>query len=582
MYKRITMLIGMLLLIPLQGATHSALLPEVRQVNAPYQNGPISIRNTAVFWLGHVTPEDNYADMRVGYNDTELYLNVAIFDRRAWYDMSPSAADLDKWDSVTILLDRDRSSNTTLDASAIRFDAQLSDWEDRAHYQQAYRGTNGQWQLGSLVFTTTAGIRWESDTVGGNNNNQNNRGWAMEMHLPFTSLGLSGPPPQGTLWGLAVAVHDRDVSSTPGADQIWPESMLPNQPGTWGQLRFGLPSYAAPPVVRRGLTTVRQGLSGASVVDAQAGGWTNCGQNVTDYFAAWGAINYAGYQFFNVQNQSDIADWPCFAKAYLTFPLDNVPPNKVIISATVTLRQFGNAGAGWTPGPQPSFIQVLWVDDTWSESALTWNNAPLAHENLGALQVDPLTSPGYPGVQRTWDVSVAAAAVYAAGEPLRLAFYSADSSYHSGRYFYSSDFADAAARPTLNVTWGDPVGGLHKTVWPVVAAQNDQVTYTLTWLGSGQAMTLTDALPVNVSLPGQITATAGVATVGAAQRRILWTGNISNGQLVTMSFPVTTLTAASIPIINQALLTDTFSGVSTASAIFIANATQVWLPLIRE
>jgi len=26
----------------------------------------------------------------------------------------------------------------------------------------------------------------------------------------------------------------------------------------------------------------------------------------------------------NVQNQSDISDWPCFSKYYVTFPLDAV------------------------------------------------------------------------------------------------------------------------------------------------------------------------------------------------------------------------------------------------------------------
>ena len=41
--------------------------------------------------------------------------------------------------------------------------------------------------------------------------------------------------------------------------------------------------------------------------------------------------------------------------------------------------------------------------------------------------------------------------------PLRLAVYAGDWDYHSGRYFRSSDFLDAQDRPTLVVSWGDPV-----------------------------------------------------------------------------------------------------------------------------
>jgi hypothetical protein len=38
---------------------------------------------------------------------------------------------------------------------------------------------------------------------------------------------------------------------------------------------------------------------------------------------------------------------------------------------------------------------------------------------------------------------------------LRLALYSADEDYHSGKYFYSSD-AGIEARPTLKVIFGNP------------------------------------------------------------------------------------------------------------------------------
>lgn len=152
-----------------------------------------------------------------------------------------------------------------------------------------------------------------------------------------------------------------------------------------------------------------------------------------------------------------MADWPCFAKYYVTFPLDGIPSGKVIISATLTLHQFGNAGE---PGQaQPSWIQALVASADWQENTITWNNALPAYENIGGAWVEPLAEhPGWPGVPRRWDVSYAVARAYSRGEPLRLVLYSADSAYHSGKYFVSSDTGDwnSEGRPRLEVVWGNP------------------------------------------------------------------------------------------------------------------------------
>jgi hypothetical protein len=101
-------------------------------------------------------------------------------------------------------------------------------------------------------------------------------------------------------------------------------------------------------------------------------------------------------------------------------------------------------------------IQVLTVDADWYEATLTWNNAPWAAENSSQAWVDPITFPGWPGVPREWDVTRAVAEAYEQGGPLRLALYSADSAYHSGKYFVSSDIGDwnAQGRPALTVIWG--------------------------------------------------------------------------------------------------------------------------------
>jgi hypothetical protein len=443
---------------PLATASAEGLGPSTRRINVPFASvvapAPYPTQ-TAVFWFGQVGPTSNYADVRAIYDNAELRITVHVFDRLLAYDDSPSPAEFANWDAVSLYLNLDGNVGSTPGPRAHRFDGQLSHWQPRAGYQAAYLGTGSGWQAATTSFQTTSGWR-----ANGFNDNLNDRGWFVKFTIPFSSLGLSAAPTQGATWGLAVAVHDRDaVANPPAPDTLWPENMSPAAPATWGQMGFGIPAYNRPPLLPVGGVTIRQGLLGANVPDAHVGGHTTCGSAYNpDFFNGWGDANYAGYHQINVQNQWDVADWPCFSKYYVTFPLDLIPPGRTIASAALTLHQFGGA---WGAEMQPSWIQVLTVGQDWDEATLTWNNAPLALENISGAWVDPMSQwPGWPGLPHSWDVSRAVAAAYAAGEPLRLALYSADGAYHSGRYFSSSNTDDwnAAARPTLSVVWGVPPG----------------------------------------------------------------------------------------------------------------------------
>ena len=437
----------------MQVAVHWGETCSCRRVNAPYFDGEVRFTETAIFWFGQVNPTANYADVRVGYNDEELHLHLAAFDRWLWYDTTPSPDDLTAWDAATLYLDLDGNVGSVPDANAYRFVAQLNWWEPRDNWQAAYWDDGSDWVAATIPFTATTGWRGNAP-----NDAADDRGWVVTFRIPFVSLGLEGPPSQGTVWGLAVILHDRDDDAgTPIPDKTWPEAMEPAEPATWGQLAFGIPSYDPSPATPGESVTIRHNLDGMTVLDAAVGGHTVCGDGL-DFWTEWGEANYAGEEQFNVQNQADVADWPCFSKYYVTLPLDAIPPGKVVMSATLTLYQFGNAGQGWEPGPQPSLIQMLTVDQDWDEDTLTWNNAPLAVENVAAAWVDPVdTFPGWPGIPWEWDASRAVAEAYAAGEPLRLALYSADAAMHSGKYFVSSDTGqwNAEGRPTLRVLWGN-------------------------------------------------------------------------------------------------------------------------------
>ncbi len=426
--------------VTVQIAGNTLLLPSIRRINAPHFDGEIRFSEMAIAWFGQVHPTDNYVDVRVGYNDQALMVDLAPFDRYLWYDETPSPADFTDWDAGTVYL--------RLGSESYQLQAQLGGDE------LAYKADGSNWVTASVPFTASIGWRGY-----GMNDGAEAKGWRVTYEIPFQSLGLAGPPPPGTVWKLGLVGHDRDdAAGTPIPVQVWPEALDTQQPQTWGDLRFGIPSYTPPTTTQRNEVTIRQGVNGAVVPDAEVGGHTTCGGDPALFFDEWGANNFAGTAQINIQNQADIADWPCFSKYYVTFPLDALPAGKAVISATLTLFMFGNAGQNHNPSdvpdePEPAWIQPLTVADDWDEATVTWNNAPLALENVGGAWVDPIALTD-PTVPYTWDVSRAVAQSYASSKPLRLVLYTAAGEYHSGKYFWSSD-ADEAVRPELRIAWGD-------------------------------------------------------------------------------------------------------------------------------
>jgi hypothetical protein len=423
----------------------------------------------AILWFGQVDNTSNYADVRLGYSENDLRLYLHIFDRRLWHDQAAVIGDLTAWDAATLYLHLDGNTGNSLSSSSYRFVGQSA----RDDVPAAYRGNGSGWTATSTPFSIVTG--WRGSSL---NSDLDDKGWWIRFLVPFSSLGLSGPPPPGTMWGLAFSVHDRDdAAGTPIPDQTWPEEMDAQRPASWGQLVFGQPSYIPPPAAPGGVVTVRHGLNGASVMDAHVGGNFTCGAGI-DHWSEWGEANYATSTQINVQNQWDVADWPCFSKYYVTFPLDAVPPGKEIISATLTMTLFGNAG--YNPeDARPSLIQALTVGEDWDEASVTWNNAPLAAENVASTWVYPVAMAGERSYH--WDVSRAVAEAYASGDPLRLALYSADGEYHSGKYFWSSDSGDwnAEGRPTLKVLWGEAAFELSATPALQLIDAGGVATYTV-------------------------------------------------------------------------------------------------------
>ena len=427
----------------IQGTTQA--VGPTRRVNVPYlQELPFE---PAIFWFGQVDPSSNSADVRVYYYEEYLMVVVHIIDRLHWSDPFKNAADLTNWDAISLYLDLDGNDGFAPGTNSYRLDAQLDG------LKAGSQGDGSTWQSDpSAAYSIETS--WRGDQ--GPNSGVDGKGWQVKYSIPFSSLGLTSPPANGTIWGFSLILHDRDDSLGSNIRHTtWPEFMDPMTPGSWGQLVFRIPGYQSPKATPQGEIMIRQGLNGAKVMDGHVGGHTTCGADV-DHWSEWGEANYAGFTQINIQNQWDISDWPCFSKYYITIPLDSLPPGKVIIDASLTMVLFGNAGGGDWGEPPDSYIQVFTVAEDWTEATLNWNNAPMALENISGTWVYPRDY-DLPDQPYHWDVSKAVHEAYVSGEPLRLALYSADGERHTGKYFWSSDVGDwnANARPTLRVTIGD-------------------------------------------------------------------------------------------------------------------------------
>jgi hypothetical protein len=417
------------------------------------------MHETGIFWFGRVTPTENYADVRVGYNNTSLTLHANIFDKRIWHDTNTantSFAQLTAWDTIVFYLDTGATAGNVPATTTYRIAAQHNWAGALSTFQSSARGNGTGWaDLGNSLPITIESA-WRGS---GPNGNSDNRGWFMHLVIPWRSLGQSGPPTIGTTWRLGVRLFDRDDAAGSAIPvKFWPEAMQPEAPITWGQLGFGFPTPNHPNIAPKQTITIQHKLNGVTVADSMVGGGSVCADPyANDYFSGFGTANYANSEFFNIQNQADVADWPCFSKFYITFPLTALPANSTIISATLTTTQFGNSGQGVPPTPYSSLIQIFTLAENWQEATINWNNAPLALENVSIARslVMTRTDP-VPSVPVVWDVTQAVDAAYRAGKPLNIALYDADTAQNSGKYFWTSDIPDGRAyeRPTLLVVLG--------------------------------------------------------------------------------------------------------------------------------
>src|SRR5947209_8789558 len=127
-------------------STAKASTALIRRINAPYfGNSAVPFGQTSIFWFGSVASADNYVDVRVGYNNSELYIDLHIVDRYLWYDPNAKAPNLAAGDTSTVYLSTTQNGSNAPDQFSYRFVSQVSWFQSRTHYMQAYRGNGSAW-----------------------------------------------------------------------------------------------------------------------------------------------------------------------------------------------------------------------------------------------------------------------------------------------------------------------------------------------------------------------------------------------------------------------------------------------------
>jgi hypothetical protein len=575
------------------GSTEPAVTAQTsvpRRVNIPFFAEGVVWSQSAIFWFGENqqgVPSRNYVDVRAAYTPQSLQVRVTVVDYYLWYKQSATPADdLTEYDAVALYLDTGYDRVRAPQTDDFRFLIGAHHWPnyDVPQYRRQARGTGAAWDsTWSGDWIDSEWMSWNCDPGPNSNACGIDYGWTGIFILPWETMELSGPPPEGTQWGLGVQLYDRDDQPPAGyvAPEYWPETFDPDGPATWGELHFGYANYRTPAAVPGGTTTIRAGSQEDNTVEDAwmgGGGWCSSGHK------GGSEINHGDDQNLFVGTETHPTHFPCFNKSFLRFSLDSVPSSKVIISATLTLHHWGNAG---DPGQaQPSWVHIFTVNDPWDEMTVHWNNAPLATENIAATWIYPLIEyPGRPGVPYHWDATQAVAEAYKAGHPVGMAIYGSDSAQHSSKYLTSSETDDlnAVGRPTLTVVWGEPLASVHKTVQPATSTANQIVTYTVSLLGNGQALSLTDSLPAQVSAPGPIQVWEGpAASYDAETHHVAWSGLPDVGQAVTITFPVTVQAAGPLAMFNTVVLTDAAGNVSIDTATMIVDGHQLFLPLVLK
>lgn len=245
----------------------------LRTVNIPYFASPGNPDNTitdaqwtqsAIFWFGRyqlTLPGTNYADVHIAYSSFGLHVRVIMIDYYIWFKDNPPASpttDLTQYDPIAFYVDTNFDRAAAPQADDYFFLISGNPWEsldnpNYYNYRRQGRGSGTSWTTWTMNWQSFMGGEWSQDPGFNDNSGSLDYGTGAIFTIPWATLGRSGPPAQGTVWGLGMIMYDRDTADSSGVTtpQVWPETFTTTDPSTWGGCTLA-PSTTRRPAGRRG------------------------------------------------------------------------------------------------------------------------------------------------------------------------------------------------------------------------------------------------------------------------------------------------------------------------------------------
>ena len=210
--------------------------------------------------------------------------------------------------------------------------------------------------------------------------------------------------------------------------------------------------------------------------DTVIGGDSVCGDpDWPTYHPTWGSTpRWGSSPHVLVENQWDVADWPCYNKLLMRADLSAIPYGARVVSATLELARFGQMGyacgycvdpaTGSNNGTMDTVVQIFDYPVQWSESTATWDTTRYPGPPLHRILTVPLPDDGQEGrsyasnpLPEFWDITGPVQAALARGE-LQASVLAATAAgqYHSGKYYYSTEGAVAPKVRIAYVTEPQP------------------------------------------------------------------------------------------------------------------------------